>query len=84
MYSPYLLRTILGIAGIVAGLAEVEGCDIKQKNSTRYTPLGWAAENGHEEAVRILLGRDDIDPDKPDQYGRTRSSRLLTKGTREC
>ena len=40
-----------------------------KKGSMRYTPLWWAAENGHEEVVRILLGRDDIDPDKQDQYG---------------
>ena len=36
-----------------------------------YTPLALAAGDGHEEVVRILLERDDIDPDKPDQDGRT-------------
>ena len=36
-----------------------------------HTPLTWAARNGHEEVVRVLLGRDDIDPDKPGQGGET-------------
>ena len=27
--------------------------------------------NGHEEVVRILLERDDVDPNKPDVCGRT-------------
>ena len=41
--------------------------------SSKYgsAPLLWAAENGHEGVVRILLERSDIDPDKPDQEGRT-------------
>ena len=43
----------------------------KKKNSMGYTPLAWAALNGHEEVVRILLERDDIDPDKPDEYDQT-------------
>ena len=66
----------------MAGLVEVEGCDISQKNSMGRTgtPLGWAARNGHEEVVRILLGQDDIDPDKPDQYGRTPLRSAAYKG----
>jgi len=35
------------------------------------TPLAWAACNGHEEVVTILLERDDVTPDKPYYYGRT-------------
>ena len=35
------------------------------------TPLAWAARNGHEEVVKLLLGRDDIDPNKPDEEGQT-------------
>ena len=36
------------------------------------TPLSWAAGNGHERVVKLLLGREDINPDTPDRkYGRT-------------
>ena len=36
------------------------------------TPLSWAAENGHEGIVKLLLGRKDVNPDTPEIiYGRT-------------
>ena len=35
------------------------------------TPLAWAARNGHEGVVKILLARDDIDLDKRDSEGRS-------------
>jgi len=35
------------------------------------TPLAWAALYGHQEVVEILLGRDDINPNKPNKNGRT-------------
>ena len=41
--------------------------------STKYDSVAllWAAENGHEEVVRILLERSDINADGPDRGGRT-------------
>jgi len=39
------------------------------------TPLMWAARNGHEGVVKLLLERKDVTPDTPDtpdtEYGRT-------------
>jgi len=36
------------------------------------TPLSWAAGNGHEGIVKLLLERKDVTPDTPDtQYGQT-------------
>ena len=37
----------------------------------RNTPLGWAAGNGHEGVVELLLGRDDVDPNKVNEDGST-------------
>ena len=63
--------SIFVIDEIAACSVEVEGYNIKQKDSMNHTPLGWAARNGHEGVVRVLLSRDGIDPDKPGEYGMT-------------
>jgi len=41
------------------------------KSCMGNTPLLWAARNGHEDVVRILLGRDDVDPNLPSEDGQT-------------
>ena len=63
--------SFFGIIEIVVGLMEVGGYDINQEDCIGNTPLGWAACNGHEGVVEILLGRDDINADKPDMDGQT-------------
>ena len=63
--------SIFGIDEIVASLVEVEGCDINKNDSPGNTPLAWAAMNGHEGVVKILLGCGSVNPDKPDMYGQT-------------
>src|SRR5437588_407377 len=70
-FSGLHCASFFGIFEIVAGLVEVEGCDINQKDSIGNTRLVWAALNGHEGVVKILLGRNDINPNKPDNHGKT-------------
>ncbi|KAG0642718.1 ankyrin repeat-containing domain protein [Tuber brumale] len=70
-FSGLHCASFFGIVEIVASLVEVEGCDINQKDCVGNTPLLWAARNGHEGAVRILLERGDVNPDKPGSSGRT-------------
>ena len=55
----------------MASLLWVEGCGTKQDDCMGNTPLAWAAWNGHEEVVKILLERDDINPEKPSESGHT-------------
>ena len=74
--KPHLLSglhsaSLFGIAEIVTCLIEVEGCDINQRDCVDNTPLVWAALNGHEPIVEILLKRGDIDPDKAGRYSQT-------------
>jgi len=73
--KPYLFSglhcaSFFGIVEIVAGLVEVEGCDINQNDCTGLTPLLLAVRNGHERVVEVLLGQNEVDPDKPDKGGR--------------
>jgi len=70
-FSGLHCASFFGIAEIVDGFVEVEGCDISQKDCTGSTPLMWAARNGHEGAVKVLLGRDDVDPNEPTEDGQT-------------
>jgi len=45
------------------------------------TPLSWAAENGRDGIVKLLLGRRDVNPDTPDSmYGRTPLSYAAENG----
>ena len=47
-------------------------------------PLSWAAGNGHEGVVKLLLGRKDVSPDTPDtEYGRTPLSWAAGNGHEE-
>jgi len=71
LFSGLHYASILGIDEIVAGLLELEGCDINQKDSVGNTPLVWAARNGHEGVAEILLGRDNINADEPGGDGQT-------------
>jgi len=71
LFSGLHCASFFGIVEIVAGLIEVEGCDINQIDITGSTPLVWAALKGHKRVVKILLGQDNVNPDKPDIYGRT-------------
>ena len=63
--------SFFGIVEVVAGLIEMECYDINEGDFWGCVPLAWAARNGHEGVVKILLGRGEIDPDKPDNDGRT-------------
>ena len=44
------------------------------------TPLWWAAANGHEEVVKALLERSEVDPNAADRDGRTPLSRAAENG----
>ena len=71
LFSGLHCASVLGIEEIVACLVEVEGCDINQEDCVGNTPLAWAARNGHGGVVKTLLGRGDVDPDRPDKYDQT-------------
>lgn len=46
-------------------------------------PLSWASYKGCEGVARLLLGREDVNPDRPDNFDRTPLSGLLGRGVKE-
>ena len=63
--------SFFGIADLVAALIEIKCYDINDGGFLGHTPLDLAADNGHEEVVKILLGNTQVNPDKPNNDGRT-------------
>jgi len=83
LFSGLHCASFFGIVEIVAGLVEVEDCDINQTDCTGSAPLVWAASNGHQEVVKILLGRADVNPNNSDMSGRTPLLRAAMNGHEE-
>ena len=54
---------------IASGFIEMECYDINEGDFSGCGPLAWAAWNGHEGVGKILLWREEIDPDKLDNGG---------------
>ena len=47
------------------------GAEMESKDNGGRTPLSWAAEEGREAVVKLLLSRSDVVADSQDSYGRT-------------
>ena len=58
-----------GIVEVVAGLIEMEDCDVNQSDCMGFTALFWAAQRGNEEVVKLLLARNDVNPNQPSNDG---------------
>ena len=64
--------SFLGIEGIVPVILDMKEWDVNAYDCMGMTALTWAAARGHEEFVKMFLGRDDVNPDRADTgYGRT-------------
>jgi len=71
LFSGLHCASFFGIVEVVVALIEVGGYDINGEGYRGCTPLSWAAYNGHEEVVKILLGRGEVIPDKGNKLGQT-------------
>jgi len=70
-FSGLHCASFFGIIQLVSVLLNWKGCEINQGDWAGNTPLLWAAKNGHDRVVKQLLGREDVDPDKPGTTGGT-------------
>jgi ankyrin repeat protein len=59
-----------GLEGAILGLLNndnnLEKIDVDSKDSYGQTPLLWAAEEGHEAAVKLLLNTGEVDIESKD------------------
>ena len=65
-FSGLHCASFFGIVDIVVALLEIGCCDTNGEDFMRYTPLACAAQKGHEEVVKILLSREEVNPDQSD------------------
>ena len=56
----------LGIVGIVAAVLQMREWDVNAADCSGSTALAWASGRGQDEVVKVLLEREDIDPNTAD------------------
>jgi len=70
-----------GIAEVTNTLVRMKRWEVNEVDGAGTTPLMWAARQGHEEVVRLLLRQKHIQPDLQDGiYGRTALSWAARNG----
>ena len=73
--------SFLGGVEIVSGVLGMKEWDINGTDCMGKTALTWAARKGHQEVVKMLLEREDINPDQPEtENGRTPLSCAAERG----
>ena len=79
-FSGLHCASYFGILEVVTALIEMQCYGINEGDYWGFTPLAWAAHNGHEGVVKVLLRQEEASPDKPDDYGRTPLSHAALNG----
>lgn len=59
-FSGLHCASFLGIVEIV--VINMGCCDPNGEDFQGHTPLAWASWKGHEEVVKVLLGKEEVDP----------------------
>ena len=56
---------------MVSDLTLRKRCDVNQKDCMGFTALRWAAQQGNEGVVKLLLAQKGVKPDKSDVDDKT-------------
>jgi len=70
-FSGLHCASFFGLIEVVTALIEMQCYDINEGDFSGCTPLAWAARNGHQEVVGVLLRRGGVNPEKGYNDGRT-------------
>ena len=71
-FSAVHVGAYFGIHIILSELVKLDDVMADSKDDMYgQTPLSWAAENGHEAVVKLLVERDDVKADSKDNCGQT-------------
>jgi hypothetical protein len=57
-----------------------KGAELDVKDNLERTPLTWAAMSGRENVVKLLLAKNNIDPNYKDKFGLTPLLFAVKKG----
>ncbi len=76
--SRFMAAAECGNAFLVEQLL-IEGATVDSRDSEGYTPLAWAAANGHEAVVKLLLNNGAA-VESMDEFGRTPLARAAANG----
>ena len=63
--------SIFGLVELARDLTKLDGVDANGIDEIGATPLLWAAVRGHKAVVMLLLGLNDVVPDRPDYSSQT-------------
>jgi len=80
LYTGLHCASYFGIDEVVAALMDMKGCDINLGDCMGFTPVVWAARQGNQGAMRLLLTREEVDSEKPDNDGQTPLRRASWNG----
>ena len=71
LWSGLHCASYFGIVEIVAALVEMGFQDLNEGDRFGHTALSLAASAGHEVVVKILLGREEVNPNAGNKFGTT-------------